>query len=100
MAELIAATAGAVSASADTEFRVHPNRPVTLSASDLAGGSVDVTYSGDSGANFATAYNYDTQEALQLTATKPQLYLRGPGRYRVSKSATTNPCSVNTSEFS
>ena len=96
MSILIASTTSAVSASAATQFYVNSRQPVTLSANALAGSEeVDITYSGDGGVSFTTAFNYDTGTALVLTATAPQLELSGVGVYRVAKDATVSACSVN-----
>ena len=96
MSILIASTTSAVSASEATQFIVRNSAPVTLSANALTGSEeVDITYSGDQGATWTTAYNFDTGTALVLTATAPQVELSGVGYYRAAKDATVSACAVH-----
>ena len=89
MADIIAPTTSADSAL----FEVSPGKQRTLSATDLTGGTVSLFYSNDDADTYQAAYNYDTEEQLVLTPTRPQIQLSA-GKYRADKSATTNPCAV------
>ncbi len=96
MTILIDPTTSSVSASQDTTFRVGAGSPVTISANALAGSeNVDIEYSPDgSSTTWSVAYNFDSGEALVLSATGAQLILNGTGYYRVSKDATVSSCGV------
>ena len=93
MPTLIQPTTSAVTASSATEFQVG-QRPVTLSADSLAGSEeVDIQYSGNGGRTWQTLQ--DDVGAITLTATRGQIYIEGPGKYRVAKDATASACGVD-----
>ena len=96
---LVSSQTDAVLASRETQFEVREGQPATLSATALATTEeVDITYSGDNGTTFTTAFN-DSDTALVLTATKAQLLILGVGVYRVAKDSTASACAVNVTPF-
>lgn len=96
---LVASQTGSKTADINTEFQVTNGVPVTLNATLLAGSEeVDITYSGDGGTTFNTAFN-DAGTALVLTATKPQIVVKGEGLYQVAKDTTVGACAVDVAPY-
>jgi hypothetical protein len=93
---LITATTDPVPASSDTEFQIEANgRPRVLSASNLQPGeTVTLEYQGLDG-QWGTAQI--SSGDVVLTSALKQVLVVGPGRYRVSKTLTDNPCAVGVS---
>ena len=76
------------------DFDVAADNPVTVSASGFSGDTVDIQYSADAGGSFANAYD-SAGTQIQLSVTRPQITVYGPGVFRINKGITTGSVLVS-----